>query len=185
MLKRYPPLSGILTPEQLARLLETSVPSVVPYIAIGAFAGLRAAELERLDWSEIDFDADLIEVTAKNSKTARRRLVKMLPNLKAWIQPFRKPAGPIVPRNLRSLLLQSRRAAGLSEWPANALRHSYASHQIAHFSDAAALALELGHTHTGLIFAHYRQVVKPRDAKRYWEIIPSNAPSKIVCLASK
>ena len=176
---------GILTPEQLARLLETSVPSVVPYIAIGAFAGLRAAELERLDWSEIDFDADLIEVTAKNSKTARRRLVKMLPNLKAWIQPFRKPAGPIVPRNLRSLLLQSRRAAGLSEWPANALRHSYASHQIAHFSDAAALALELGHTHTGLIFAHYRQVVKPRDAKRYWEIIPSNAPSKIVCLASK
>ncbi len=176
---------GILTTKQLARLLEASLPSVVAYIAIGAFAGLRAAEVERLDWAEIDLEADLIEVTAKNSKSARRRLVKILPNLKAWLQLFRKTRGPVVPPNLRSLLLRSRRAAGLSQWPANALRHSYASHHIAHFNDAAALALELGHTHPGLIFAHYRQIVKPADAKNYWEIIPSKAPSNIVPIASK
>lgn len=176
---------GILTSTQLALLLESSVPSVVPYMALGAFAGLRVAEIERLDWAEIDLQAGLIEVTAKNSKSARRRLVKILPNLKAWLGPLRKATGPIVPRNLRSLLLKSRRAAGLSQWPPNALRHSYASHHIAHFSDAAALALELGHTHPGLIFVHYRQVVKPTDAKHYWEIIPSITPLNIVTIASK
>jgi integrase len=28
--------------------------SVVPMLAIGAFAGLRDSEIERLDWSELD-----------------------------------------------------------------------------------------------------------------------------------
>jgi len=47
---------GILTVEETARLLESAVPLLVPYIAIGAFAGLRRAELERLDWKEIDLE---------------------------------------------------------------------------------------------------------------------------------
>lgn len=171
---------GILTVNELARLLEASHPSVLPYIAIGAFAGLRAAEIERLDWKEIDLAAGLVEVTAKNSKTAKRRLVKVQPNLKAWLRTVAKQSGPVVPRNLRWLLLESRKAAGLSAWPSNALRHSYASHHIAHFNDAAALALELGHTHTGLIFEHYRQIVKPADAERYWQVTPATATSKVV-----
>ena len=45
---------GILTVDETARLLETAAPELVPYIAIGAFAGLRRAELERLDWREVD-----------------------------------------------------------------------------------------------------------------------------------
>jgi hypothetical protein len=53
---------GILTPEQFARLLSNASPDMLPYWAIGGFAGLRRAELERLEWSDIDFDAGLIEV---------------------------------------------------------------------------------------------------------------------------
>jgi integrase len=45
-------------------------------------AGLRRAEIERLDWSEIDFESGLIEVTAEKAKAARRRLVTMQPNLR-------------------------------------------------------------------------------------------------------
>ena len=33
-----------------------------------AFAGLRRAELERLDWLDVHFDADLIEVTAAKAR---------------------------------------------------------------------------------------------------------------------
>jgi integrase len=44
---------GILTVQQAARLLEAASPEILPYVAIGLFAGLRAAEIERLDWSEI------------------------------------------------------------------------------------------------------------------------------------
>src|SRR5205814_347910 len=64
---------GILTVNQAAFLLESAAPDVLAYIAIGLFDGLRRAELERLDWSEIDCDNELIEVTAQKSKTARRR----------------------------------------------------------------------------------------------------------------
>src|SRR5262249_7956969 len=53
---------GILTIEQTARLLESASRELVPYIAVGAFAGLRRAELERLDWKEIDLQSSLIEV---------------------------------------------------------------------------------------------------------------------------
>jgi integrase len=43
---------------------------------------LRSAEIERLDWAEVNFEAGLIEVKASNAKTAGRRLVTMQPNLR-------------------------------------------------------------------------------------------------------
>jgi integrase len=175
---------GILTPEQLERLLENAVSETIAYIAIGAFAGLRSAEIERLDWSEVDLIENLIHVSAKNSKTATRRLVKILPNLAAWQQPFAGSNGAVSPRNLRAHILESRRRAKIVLWPPNALRHSYASYHIAHFNDAKSLALELGHTHERLIFRHYREIVKPADAKRYWQIVPQRKASRFVLINS-
>ncbi|MES2572233.1 MAG: hypothetical protein V4710_19535 [Verrucomicrobiota bacterium] len=164
---------GILTVDELKKLLAVASSEIVASLAIGAFAGLRAAEIERLDWSEIDLESRLIEV---KSKTARRRLIKVLPNLAAWLAPVAKKSGAGTPPNLRKLTLLAREKAGLPAWPPNALRHSYASHHIAHFSDAAALALEMGHTNTAMIFQHYREVVRPREAARYWKILPGVMP---------
>jgi hypothetical protein len=50
------------------------------------------------------------------------------------------------------------------------LRHSYASYWIAKFRNAAALALQMGHATTEMIFQHYREVVTRQDAKEYWNI---------------
>ena len=47
---------GILTPAELARLLESASDETLPYWALGGFTGLRTAELERLDWAEVHFD---------------------------------------------------------------------------------------------------------------------------------
>jgi len=164
---------GILTVTQAARLLETATPDVLPYIAIGLFAGLRRAELERLDWHEIDFDSGLTEVTAKNAKTARRRHVTIQPNLREWLLPLRKHKGNVTPReNFRELFDQTREAAGIVEWPDNRLRHSFASYHLMHFKDAKALALEMGHTNENTIFTNYRQLVNPKEAERYWNIRP-------------
>ena len=175
---------GILTVQQTARLVEAASPELLPYIAIGAFAGLRRAELERLDWSDVHFDADLIEVTAKKSKTARRRFVRMQPNLGEWLIPVRKHSGKVTPDNFPKQLDAVREAAGITEWPDNALRHSFASYHLAHFKDAAALALEMGHTDSGMIFNHYRELVKPKEAERYWNIKPA-ASAKVVPLVAR
>jgi integrase len=174
---------GILTVQQAARLLEAASPQLLPYIAIGAFAGLRRAELERLDWREIDFESGLIEVTAKKSKTARRRFVRIQPNLREWLLPVRKHSGNVTPDNFPKQFDAAREAAGIDDWPDNALRHSFASYHLAHFKDAAALALEMGHTDSGLIFNHYRQLVRPKEAERYWNITPV-AKEKVVQIAA-
>ena len=174
---------GILTVEQTACLLESAAADLLPYVAIGAFAGLRRAELERLDWKEIDLQSSLIEVTAKKAKSARRRFVRIQPNLAKWLQPYAQLSGNVTPPNYRELLDAAREAARIEEWPQNALRHSFASYHLAKFNDAAALALELGHTSAHLVFQHYRQLVKPKQAERYWKLAPARAGKKVIAFA--
>ena len=179
---------GILTVTETARLLEAADAELVPFIAIGAFAGLRRAELERLDWSEIDFESGLITVQAIKAKSARRRFVKIRPNLAAWLRltPHAKRRGALTPGNCRKMLEATRGAAKIHHWPNNALRHSFASYHLAHFNDAAAVALEIGHTDSGLVFRHYREIVKPKDAKKYWNLFPTAAgvSSKVVSISA-
>ena len=175
---------GILTVTQMARLLEAASRELLPYVSIGAFAGLRRAELERLDWSDVHFDDNLIEVTAAKAKAARRRFVKIQPNLREWLVPVRKHTGKVTSDDLPTQLEAARTAGGITEWPSNALRHSFASYHLAHFKDSAALALEMGHTDSNMIFNHYRQLVRPQDAERYWNIRPAKASKKIVPLVA-
>jgi integrase len=176
---------GILTVQQTAHLLETVSPELLPYAAIGAFAGLRRAELERLDWSEIDFESGLIEVTAKKAKARRRRFVTIQPNLREWLVPVRKHTGKVTPDNLAKQFEAMRTSAGIDDWPSNALRHSFASYHLAHFKNAATLALEMGHVDSNMIFDHYRELVKPKEAERYWNIRPAAKGKKVVAFAAR
>jgi integrase len=175
----------ILSVSEAARLLESATPDILPYLAIGLFAGLRPAEIDRLDWSEIDFESGLIEVKAAKSKTAQRRFVTMQPNLREWLLPVRNHSGNVTPQNcFRQSFEQAREAAGITKWPENALRHSFASYHLAHFKNAAATALELGHHDSRITFAHYRELVKPKEGERYWSIRPATT-EKIVPMTSK
>jgi len=174
----------ILSVSQVARLLESASSDMLPFWAIGAFAGLRRAEIERLTWSEVDFDADVIEVKASKSKTASRRLVTIQPNLREWLAPYHGRVGPVCPVNLQRKINDDRERAGLrAGWPQNALRHSFGSYHLARFNDAAKLALEMGNS-PATIFRHYRQLVKPKQAERYWKIVPAVAGKKVIQFAA-
>jgi integrase len=174
---------GILTPDETERLLRAAqqhVPDVLAFIAIGAFAGLRVAELGRLSWDDIDLEGGFIHVGAKKAKSARRRLVKIEPNLRRWLESTVRSRDAVIPLNLRVRLHDARKAAGLKRWPFNGLRHSYASYHLAHFKDAARLALEMGHTDTSMIFGHYRELVRTDEAARYWKIEPPLSSTSIM-----
>jgi integrase len=163
---------GILTPEQTARLLENASQETLPIFALGLFAGLRSAEIERLEWHHIRWDERLVEVPALSSKTAARRLVTMSPNLVVWLEPYRGKNGPICPPDHYRRINDDKRRAGITEWPSNAMRHSFASYHLAMFKDAPALSLELGHVTPQIVFAHYREVVTPSEAEKFWKIAP-------------
>ena len=51
---------------------------------------------------------------------------------------------------------------------------SFVSYRLAETQDAGKTALESGHDQT-ILFAHYRELVKPQAAKLYWSIIPEEA----------
>jgi len=174
----------ILSVAETVRLLECADSDMPPFWAIGAFAGLRRAEIERLAWSEIDFEAGVIEVKASKSKTASRRLVTMQPNLCEWLAPYRTCTGRVCLVNLQQKINDDRERAGLrTEWPHNGLRHSFGSYHLARFNDAAKLALEMGNS-PAVIFRHYRELVKPKDADRYWKVAPASAGKKLVQFTS-
>lgn len=168
---------GILTPEQLANLLSLSTASFIPYLTVAAFAGLRQAEIQRLDWKEVSFECGFIEVTAEKSKVASRRLVPMVPALRTWLEPHRQPNGPLCDlANVAKPLLKAAARVGLS-WQRNALWHSWVSYRMAILQDAGKTALEAGNS-PAMIFAHYRKLVTPAQAQDWFNVLPPTSSPK-------
>jgi integrase len=163
-------LVSIFTPENIASLLNKADATLRPYLALGAFAGLRTAELQRLDWSEIDLDRGFITVAASKAKTRQRRLVPISDNLKLWLTPARQNSGPVCLHQRAQ-----RPAAELCEgftWAKNGLRHSYISYRLAILHDTARVALEAGNS-PEIIFGHYRELVTPEAAAEWFNIKPA------------
>lgn len=165
---------GVLSPTQAESLLRHSPEEIRASIAIGLFAGLRRSEISRMSWGEIDLEQGFIEVKAKNSKSAARRLIEIRPCLREWLIPLWQRSGGVMPTEMvyRNRLEKAKKAAGITEWPNNALRHSFASYHLATFQDASALALEMGHSTTRMIFQHYRALVTRSAGEAYWKIMP-------------
>ncbi len=87
----------IFTPWEVTQFLTRAREKMIPFLAIGAFAGLRSAEIERLDWNEVHVADKFIEVKAQKAKTASRRIVPISDNLAAWLKERVKTTGSVVP----------------------------------------------------------------------------------------
>lgn len=177
---------NIFDVDELQALLEAAQgdePDVLPMLAIGAFAGLRDAEIKRLDWSEVDLTRGHIEVKAAKAKSARRRIVPIQPNLAEWLQPYGSRRGHVAPQGNRKKLDRVRETAALKDWPKNGLRHSFASYRLAAINNAPQVSAELGHTSPQMLYSTYRELVLPAEAERYWRISPAEQDGKVVSFA--
>lgn len=175
---------SIYTPEELARLLGAAKPDFLPMLALSAFAGIRSAELARLDWRDVDIDGGFVTVEARKAKTKARRLVPICDALRQWLAPYAHKKGPVWPRGdigLRRDRAACTKAAGVP-WKQNALRHSYISYRLAQVQDAARVALEAGNS-PQVIFANYRELVRPDAAVAWFAVMPPTSPPNIVPLA--
>jgi integrase len=173
----------IFRPEELMRVLEDAEPELVPFIAIGAFAGLRHAEIKRLDWAEVRLEDGFIEVKASKAKTASRRLVPVTENLKLWLEPLRQASGKVCQyANVTKQLLwlaekvndnwQKDTSPGAFVWKHNALRHSFISYRVAQIQNVAQVALEAGNS-PRMVFSNYRELVRPADAEKWFAVTPT------------
>jgi integrase len=174
----------IFTPDEIAGLLKAAPTKFLPHILLGAFAGLRSSEIERLEWSDIDFASGFIRIEAGKAKTRSRRLVPIQPNLSQWLAAYARHRGQVWHGSEHEL--QDARAATVQasgvKWRDNGCRHSYISYRLAEIQDAAKVALEAGNS-PNVVFKHYRELVRPADAVKWFSIKPEQ-PANVTTLAA-
>jgi integrase len=173
------------TAEEMRRLIAAADDRILPLIVIGGFAGLRHAEITRLDWQDIDLEENFIEVKAFNAKTEMRRIVPLKANLKAFLLPLAKKIGKVVSFvNTTKQLLKTaadtkigadaeKEIAALAalEWKHNALRHTYISARIAESGDVPRVADEAGNS-PQVIRTNYLKRIRPAAAAEWFAIAP-------------
>ncbi len=186
---------GILTVEQALALLNTTREEdaeMLSYVALGLFAGLRRSELCALEWPEVDVDARTIEVKGVKAKTRQRRIVSISDNLASWLSIAPKTNRPapscnedVCGERLKNIYSEKRdeknsliRKAIVPAWPHNALRHSFGSYHYAKHREENSTAAEMGNS-PAVVFRHYRALVKPEAAGRFWKLIPTGAANVI------
>jgi integrase len=175
----------IYSPDELRILLLHAPLDLMPFIVLGAFAGLRTQEIFRLAWSDIRFSQGVIEVSASKAKTASRRLTPIHPTLRKWLMLSRMSTGPILDfpsydafekartRFYNSKILK-RQDTCKFVWKHNALRHSYASYRLAKIKNAAEVALEMGNS-PSMLFRNYRELVTEQAADEWFSILPAKS----------
>ena len=167
----------IMTPETTEAILRAACSThggaMVPYLAIGIFAGLRPErELTGLGASDIRLGHGVIHVGSGSSKLRAQRLVPVEPNLTRWL--LAHPVGRSVHYSRRAMTA-IRKAAGVS-WSPDIMRHTFASYWLAKHKDIAQLA-EVMQSSPKTIRRHYRNLVLPADAERFWQITPDSVHS--------
>ena len=144
---------------------------MTPFVTIGLFAGLRTREIAALDWKDVDLVEKTITVHAVKTKTRARRIVEIADNLAARLLPYSANAGPVAPDQYRQMFEDTRQSRGNRPLAANAMRHSAASYHLAAHRNESLTQAMLGHESGKMLIQHYRELVKPKDAARYWQIM--------------
>lgn len=155
-------------------------PDLVPYAALGFYAGVRPAELTRLRFEEaIRWNFGDIEIRADQAKTGFRRLTKMQANLAAWLAPYRESVGVIAPANAYKKLSAFAKANGFT-WTPDVMRHSFISYAVASVQQIGQVALWAGNSEA-IIKRHYLERVTQKEGKAFFAITPK-MPTNVVPL---
>lgn len=179
-----PKTPEIFTPDEMCKLLDSVCPEGIPFLVLGAFAGIRAQEIQRLTWDDIDLSNKIVKLNRDKTKTKRRRVVPLSDNLIEWLVIARQhflwedldnPSPASSPQ--KSYTAPAAEASGV-RWKQNGLRHSFVSYHLALEQNAAKTALISGHTQEEAEES-YLELVTQEEAKRWFSIFPSCKDGKI------
>jgi site-specific recombinase XerD len=169
--KRPKKLPCVLSPDEVARVLEASAPGRERMMLQTTYAcGLRVEELLHLQIGDIDSSRMVLQV--RQGKGQKDRLVPLSPRLldelraywrrhrpRTWLFPNRTQAGPVHAGTLQRGFQRVVLKAGLSK-PAtmHTLRHSFATHLLEAGVDVLTLQKLLGHRQlsTTALYLHLR-----------------------------
>ena len=182
----------VFTAAEMRALLDFTPAYWIPYVTLGAFAGLRVCERERLEWSDIYWKHGEIRIRDEVAgKRGTPRNVPICDALRAWLFPHSQQIGRIYDLPPRGLEI---RAETFHEkctheipgfrWKANGLRHSFGSYHLAKFQSLELTRTIMG-TGMAMLKHHYHSSQFRDDAEAFWSILPTEtAPGKVVSIVA-
>jgi integrase len=195
----------IFAPDTVAALLNDCLQNdleLLPFRVLGFFCGVRPdGELQRVEWSDLDWADRILKLRAEITKKKRQRFVEVSPNTFAWLEAYRQRggsiAGRIVPFTPAELRQRHRanwvRVVGADEngkprqrWIQQGMRHSYCSYWLVeHDNDVDTLVVQSGHESKEVMWASYYRATMKAKGKAFWSIMPPGIEdTKIVRLSA-
>ncbi len=173
---------GVFTPSQIQAILDHAPDDSRASLAIGAFAGIRTEEIQRLQWGKVDLKERQITVDAGKSKTGMRRIIPIPDNLALWLAPVAKDQGCVTPEGTSRQTCRrwgmAAKKAGL-KWVKNGLRHSFISYRLAVVRNKHAVAEEAGNS-PKMIDGHYKALVTEAQGKEWFAVCPRETSGDVV-----
>jgi integrase len=164
----------IFSTGEMRCLLEKAGNDVLPYLVLGAFAGIRTAEIVRMEWPEINFKTGYIEIKKSKAKTKGRRLIKMQPNLVAWLIKAAQPSGPVTPLarpDYTAAEVLAPKCKPPVKWKRNGLRHSYCTYRMAMVQNEHTVSSEMGNS-PAMVYRSYRELATREQGGEWFSISP-------------
>ena len=186
-----------------ATLLQKDRSDLIPFVALGAFGGLRPTEIagvpgerDGIHWTDINFDERYIRVRAEVAgKLSEPRYIQFThresglteaqaeacwQTLRSWLDIGRQLSGPVAYRKSQTMTSAILREAGIiDQWPADVLRHSFISYFLALTNNRAHVA-EMAGNSPRIIASNYRAPVLLASANDWFSVRPDRAPPENV-----
>lgn len=189
-------MAFVLTNEQICALLNYTrqqEPTMLAYLVLGVFCGLRPDEARQMRWEFIDFQDNTVFIGPEVTKTNCQRVLNPLPAGIAWLKEAKR-LGAVLPigHMTRRRYLQGRfgksgekmttkglrGVLGLAKWPKDCLRHTAATNWMGVDKNLGNVAYQLGNS-PAVLKKHYLAMVKDARAKSFWEILPDGEAKTI------
>jgi integrase len=177
------------TPQELRVLLSNVRPQYLPWLVLGAFAGIRTEEIcpqhgskkSPLMWEDFQWERGLIVLRPETAKTGHRRVIPINDAIRAWL-PIQRSGrvGPMVhpskPSTAGAKAETTRLGGFVGGWKRNALRHSFLSYRSAMPGiGIAQTALEAGNSESEARRS-YVDAMGPDHAAAWFAVLPHEYP---------
>ena len=155
--------------ETMTQYVMRNCPDAMPRMAIQLYAGTRPErESASIEMSNVLMDDGLIHVPASKAKDRKERLIKMSDKLWGVMKWAKGNDIPLQPRDWDRKWSAIKDSVGLLGcWPNSCTRHTFASYNLSKFG-AERTRESLGHGNYDMLFQHYRTLVHPSEAEKYF-----------------
>jgi integrase len=178
-IKIMPGQANVLSPDQMRTLIANVQEHFMPWLLIGAFAGIRSEEIapdprskkSPLAWEDFDWGHHVIIVRAQTAKTREEREVPLLPNLAQWLGQYRAQGPVIGNAEQPSKRETTRLGAFIGGWKHNALRDSYCSYRARITQNVPQVSYEMGNS-IAMVKRSYHRQQPIREARKWFNIKP-------------